>query len=169
MRHLLISAVMSFAASSALAAQIDLAKTELPWKNAPEAGALYNMGANRNLVHVIEAYSINCSWCNSNAEQVAALALDLKSEPRVQFLDLGLDTRPSDYTRWINSHNPSYPVVQDVGQKVWNQLKSENAIPQTFVLNCRGELVGSTVGFWGDAEKKTLRESIQKALDVSCE
>lgn len=169
MRNILISAVISFVSSSVSAAQIDLANTELPWKNAPEVGAVYKMGAKPNTVHVIEAYSINCSWCNSNAEQVKTLALDLKDEPRVQFLDLGLDARAGDYTRWINAHKPTYPVVQDIGQKVWNQLKTENAIPQTFVLNCRGELAGVTVGYWGDAEKNTLREAIAKALEISCE
>ena len=169
MLKILLSAAMSLAASSSFAAQVDLATTELPWKNAPEVGALYKMGAKPNTVHVIEAYSINCSWCNSNAEQVKALALDFSGESRVQFLDLGLDTRAGDYTRWISAHKPSYPVVQDLGQKVWNQLKTENAIPQTFVLNCRGELVGVTVGYWGDAEKNTLREAVAKALEISCE
>jgi hypothetical protein len=56
-----------------------------------------------------------------------------------------------------------------VGQKVWNQLKTENSIPQTFVLNCRGELVDSTVGYWGDAEKNALQAAIAKALEISCE
>jgi hypothetical protein len=169
MRNFLISAVMSMAASSVFAAQIDLAKTELPWKNAPVAGAVYKMAAKPNTVHVIEAYSINCSWCNSNAEQVKAWAVELSGEPRVQFLDLGLDARTGDYTRWINAHKPTYPVVQDLGQKVWNQLKTENAIPQTFVLNCRGELVGVTVGYWGDEEKSALRDAVAKALEISCE
>jgi hypothetical protein len=169
MKKFLISATMSLAASSAFAAKIDLIKTELPWRNAQTAGATYKMGAKPNTVHVIEAYSISCSWCNSNASQVQELASALAGETRIQFLDLGLDARPADYTRWISAHKPTYPVVQDVGQVVWNQLKQDNGIPQTFIVDCRGELVGSTIGYWGDVEKNTLQAAIAKALEISCE
>lgn len=169
MKKFLIAASFSLVAPSALAVRIDLANTNLPWKNAQGPESVYKMGSQPNRVHVVEAYSINCSWCNKNAEQVQALAQDLASETRVQFLDLGLDARPADYTRWISSHTPTYPVVQDVGQRVWKELKQDDGIPQTFVLDCHGDLVGSTIGYWGEAEKNALRDAIAKALKITCE
>jgi Redoxin len=169
MRQLVLTAAMSLATTSALAAKIDRNITELPWKNGPTPTALYKFGEKSNTVHVIEAFSISCSWCNKNADQVKALQADYVSEKRVQFVDLGLDARAADYTRWISSHRPNYPVVQDLGLKVWNQLKQDNGIPQTFVIDCKGELVGSTVGYWGEEEKNTLKEALAKAFETSCE
>ncbi len=168
MRRLLISAAMFLAAQVANASSIDLEKTQLPWKNSAIPGSYYKMSDKQNAVHVIEAYSISCSWCNANAVQVGALYQEYAADQRVQFLDLGLDTRPQDYLRWISAHNPPYPVVQDVGQVVFKALKQENAIPQTFVMDCRGQLVGSTVGYWGEEEKIALRSAIAKALEITC-
>jgi len=141
---------------------------EFPWKNGDSAGAVYKMSDHPNGVFVFEVFSLSCSWCNANAEQVDLFAEEYRENARVQVLDLGLDADNNSYQRWIGSHRPNHPVVQDVNRAVWNKLKRQDGIPQTFVVDCRGELVGSTIGYWGDAEKQSLRRMVTTALATSC-
>jgi hypothetical protein len=169
LRLLWVLAKTIFASASAYGASIDPAATAFPWMNGPARDSRYDMAASGNKVHVFEAYSISCAYCNSNAEQVQALATEYGDNARVQFLDLGLDSADRDYTSWINRHQPTYPVVKDVGHAVWNALKQENSIPQTFVVDCRGELVDYTIGEWGNAEKAQLRQAIATALETTCD
>ena len=125
--------------------------------------------ANVNKVHVWEAFSLSCSWCNKNAAQVAALAGEYSGDDRVQFIDLGLDSDDQSYVRWIASHNPPYPVVKDVGRTVWNALTQQNGIPQTFVTACDGSMAGFTIGYWDNAAKVKLRNAITRAKEITCE
>jgi hypothetical protein len=165
----LTALALSAVGTAALANGIDPATTKLPWKNGTDGNAQYFFGEHRGTVHVLEAYSLGCSWCNKNAPQVQAMATEFGDDLQVQFLDLGLDTRDTDYVRWIQTHHPMYPVVKDTGRAVFNALKSEDGIPQTFVLNCKGELVENTVGYWGDGEKAAIRAAIAKAKETTCD
>jgi hypothetical protein len=149
------------------AESIDPATTEFPWMNGPARDSRFAFAVNK--VHVFEAYSLSCSYCNTNASAVKAMAAEYADNERIQFLDLGLDTSDRDYASWISRHQPTYPVVKDVNRRVWNALNQTNGIPQTFVVNCRGELVGYTVGAWGSAEKRTLRNAIARAEETVCE
>jgi hypothetical protein len=153
---------------TAMAAGIDPANTKLPWMNSTDGTAQYVFG-DHNKVHVLEAYGLNCSWCNKNAPQVAAMAADFANDAAVQFVDLGTDQRDQDYVRWIQAHHPAYPVVKDVSRTVFNLLRTEDGIPQTFVLNCKGELVDSTIGYWGEGEKATIRAAIARAKETVCD
>lgn len=152
-----------------MAAQINPTTTEFPWKNGPTRDAVYKLSENANKVHVFEAWSMSCSWCNRNAAQVGALAAEYISDTRVQFIDLGLDGSESSYTQWIQRHAPSYPVVKDVNHTVWDALHQDQGIPQTFVLDCTGNLVDYTIGYWGNAERETIRAAIDRAKEVTCE
>ncbi len=171
MRKFLLGAAFALFATASYANQIDPAATEFPWMNGPSRDARYSLSAdaNRNKVHVIEAYGISCSWCNRNAPQVDALATEYISNVRVQVLDMGLDSADRDYARWIQMHAPNHPVVKDEGRVVWQALMQENGIPQTFVVACDGQLIGATIGYWGEEEKNTLREAISRALDTTCD
>jgi hypothetical protein len=90
------------------------------------------------------------------------------SNKRIQFIDLGLDVREIDYTRWISTHKPAYPVLQDMNRSIYNALSQTNGIPQTFVVDCKGILVGSTVGSWGESEQVSIEMAIAKAQEQSC-
>lgn len=169
MRHLLAIAAFALFAPIATANSIDPATTEFAWKNGPTRDARYKLSEHKNTVHVFEAWSINCSWCNRNAAQVKAMATEYAEDTRVQFIDLGLDTNDRDYQRWIQTHAPSYPVVLDAGRTVWNALMQQNGIPQTFVVDCAGDLEGFTIGYWGAEEKQTLRDAIARAKEKTCE
>jgi hypothetical protein len=169
MKNVLLTAVVALTATAASAAAIDPATTAFPWKNGPARDSRYVLAEHPNTVHVFEAYQLSCTYCNQNAAQVAALSQEYSGDERVQFLDLGLDSADRDYQRWINAHNPPYPVVQDVGRSVYNALHQENGVPQTFVVACDGRLVDYTIGYWDNAAKRTLRAAIAEAKETTCE
>ena len=169
MRNLFFAFSFSVLSTAAFAAQIDPATTDFPWMNGPARDSRYKLADNVNKVHVFEAWSLSCSWCNRNAEQVVALAGEYAGDARVQFIDLGLDTSESSYVQWIQRHSPTYPVVKDLGRTVWSALQQDNGIPQTFVVDCAGHLVDYTIGYWGDSEKTTLRDAIARAKETTCE
>lgn len=167
-RSSLLALVAGFSSLPVLAGQIDLASIKLPWKNAATQGAMLDLGQKPNTVFVFEVFSIGCHWCNVNAPLVQEMAQTFVGNERVQFIDLGLDTREIDYTRWISAHKPSYPVVQDQNRKIFDTFKKSNGIPQTFVVDCQGNLVGSTIGSWDDASKDLIKASIDKAEETVC-
>lgn len=169
MRKILTAVLFCLFSSAAFGAAIDPSTTEFPWMNGPARDSRYKLSDFPNRVHVWEAYSITCSWCARNSDQVKAMAAEYANDERVGFLDLGLDSRDSDFTRWIDLHHPTYPVVKDVNRAVWNALTQENGIPQTFVTACDGTLVGFTIGYWDSAAKTTLRNAIETAKETVCQ
>ncbi len=169
MRKLLATILFGLFASTGFAAGIDPATTEFPWMNGPSRDSRYILSDFPNRVHVWEAFSITCSWCARNAVQVKAMKAEFATDDRVEFIDLGLDSRDADYVRWIQTHQPTYPVVKDVDRKVWTALSTQTGIPQTFVTDCRGNVVDSTIGYWDAAAKTRLKAAIARAKTVSCE
>ena len=172
MKTLMISVGLGLMSSLALAQggqRIDPSTTQLPIMNSPAHDAVFKMTDHPNGVTVFEAYSITCTYCNQNAPAVDALATEYKADARVTVLDLGLDSSPRDYQRWIATHNPNHPVVKDTNHTVFNALKQDEAIPQTFVVACDGTLVAATLGAWGDQELQTLKDGIAKAEQVTCQ
>ncbi len=166
---LFIATMMLAAASIAQAASIP-ANLEFPIKNA-EPGAVYRMTDHPNGVFVFETYQLFCGVCNDNAPNVDSFAKEFAENPRVQILDTGLDTEAGNsYKEWIRRHAPNHPVIADPkGVKVFNPLKSADRIPQVFVVNCKGEMIGSHIGIWDSPTKQKLRGYISKALEATCE
>ncbi len=161
----LLSTVLFLASTAVSAASIP--QLEFPVKNGGDR-AVYKMSEHKNAVFVFETYRLSCGYCNDNAATVNALATEFASEPRVQVLDLGQDTADADYAEWIARHNPNHAVIEDTGRKVYNALKTQNGVPQVFIVNCKGELVGNHVGTWGGAEK-SIHDLIAKGLQTTCE
>ena len=154
-------------ATMAQAASIPM--LEFPVKTAGSpAGSIYRMADHPNSVWVFESYRLSCVYCNQNAPNVDKLANDYKDNPRVQVLDAGLDTGDAEYIEWNRRHKPNHPVIQDVGYKVFKAFRVENAIPQVFVVDCKGNLVGSAMGAWGPTESAAIRGYINKALETTC-
>jgi hypothetical protein len=169
MKKLLLAMAFSILSPVAVAADIDPATVVLPWLNGPTRGSVYRFTDHSNRVHLIEAWTIGCSWCNRNAAQVKALKQEYATDAGVEFLDLGLDSNASAYAQWIQSHRPTYPVVQDAGRAIWTALKQADGVPQTFVVDCKGHLVDYTIGYWGESEKTSLRAAIALAKETSCD
>jgi hypothetical protein len=141
---------------------------DLPLKNGANRDYIYKMSEHKNAVFVFETYRLSCGYCNENAPAVDRLATEYAANSRVQVLDLGLDTLDSDYAQWISRHRPNHPVVQDTDRRIYNALKTQNGVPQVFVVNCRGEMVGNHVGTWAGADQY-IRGLIEKGLQTTCE
>lgn len=138
-----------------------------PQKNSAEQ-LEYRMGDHPDSVFVFETYFLRCSYCNENAPAVNALATQYADNARVQVLDLGLDTTDADYQTWIKRHKPNHPVVQDTNRRVYNALRTTNGVPQVFVVNCKGEMVGNYVGTWGADGTAKINAAIASALETTC-
>ncbi len=164
MRCLLVAATL-LVASAASAATIPM--YDFPLKNS-DSRDIYKMSEHKNGVFVFETYRLSCGYCNENAPKVDALATEYASNPRVQVLDLGLDTNDAEFAEWIDRHHPNHPVVQDTGRRVYNALRTTNGVPQVFVVDCKGEMVGNHVGTWDGSEGK-IRGLVEQALKTTCE
>lgn len=165
--RLFLASLLLAAAGVAQAASVPT-NLEFPLKNGA-AGEVYKMADHPNSVFVFEAFGLNCPYCNDNAPNLDKLTNDYKSNPRVQVLDLGLDSQASYYVEWIRRHKPNHPVVQDVSRRVFGALSTEGSIPQVFVANCKGALVGKYVGSWDSSAARYVRGLVDKALETVCE
>ena len=141
---------------------------DFPLKNGESRPAVYKMSEHPNSVFVFEAYRLSCGYCNENAPLVDALTDDFRAESRVQILDLGQDTTDADYEEWITRHHPNHPVIADTGRRVYSALKSQNGVPQAFVVNCKGALVGSVLGSWEPGDASKMRRMVNEALKTTC-
>lgn len=164
---LFIASALFAVSSLAQAAKVIPANMEFPLKNGA-AGAVYRMTDHPDGVFVFESLGLSCTYCNQNAPNVDALATKYKSNARVQVLDMSLDSNESYHKEWIRRHNPNHPMIADVGHKVYNALKGEDAIPQVFVVNCKGEMVGTYLGAWNSSAIAAVNSYIEKGLKTTC-
>jgi len=140
---------------------------ELPWMNHPVPGTTYSTFDHPNGIFVIEAYFINCPYCNQNVPFIKSLAADYAGEPRVQILDVGRDCRASDYQRWIQRHNPNYPVLNDCGTSVLGPLGT-TGYPSTYLVDCQGRVRHQSRGLWRAEVAREFRRQIDLLLNESC-
>jgi hypothetical protein len=161
-------ALPAFAEGPVNPARSSIPMYDFPLKNGQARDEIYKMSEHKNGVFVFEALRLSCGYCNENAPAVDRLATEYASNPRVQVLDLSLDTLDYDISEWINRHHPNHPVIQDTGRRVYNALKVTNGVPQVFVVDCKGMMVGGHVGTWGGAERH-IRSLVELALKTTCE
>jgi hypothetical protein len=166
MRYLILTAAMLFSSLS-FGASIDPEDTNLSWRNGPTRDSVYKMTDHPGKVHVFEALKNSCGWCHKNAPLVDEMAVSYAEDEQVAFVDLSLDTSNSEIQRWLSRHTPSYPFTTDNGN-VWSALKQANGIPQTFVVDCNGTMVGGTVGYWGSTGGAKIKRFIAQAKRVTC-
>jgi len=140
----------------------------LPQMNHANVGNVYNSNDVKNGVFVVEAYFLNCPYCNYNAHNVDDLASKFAYEPRVQVLDVGVDKNDSDYKTWIAKHSPNHPVLKDANRILIRQLGT-TGYPSTYVLDCEGNVVAKTSGEWDSAKIQKIEAGIEKALTVMCQ
>lgn len=152
-----VSAVPSYAVSA----------FNLPWMNAEQNGMNYSSTSHPQGVFVVEAYFLNCPYCNYNAKRVNALAAKYAEEARVQVLDVGIDKSDSQYATWIQRHKPNHPVLKDAKRTLINQLGTAS-YPSTYVMDCKGRVVFSSEGEWGPEEIADIEEAIEGLLEKEC-
>lgn len=127
-------------------------------------GKLYSSKTQNKKVFVVEAYFINCPYCNENAPNVNALAKKYASHPSVQVLDVGVDRKDSDYEEWIRRHEPNHPVLKDAQKKLIKELGT-TGYPSTYVINAAHEVIYETAGVWGTEEEESLVQAIDSLLN----
>ena len=135
------------------AGDFDPTSVALPWRNGPEPDSRYMLGDHPEKVHVLEFYALNCGPCNDNAPLVKIMAAEFEDDPRVQFLDIGLDTEDWEFETWIARHEPNIPVIQDEGFVFYTNVAQSYYTPQTLILDCTGTLIDWTYGIWDAADE----------------
>ena len=140
---------------------------ELPWMNHTDSGTIYKSADHVSGIFVVEAYFLNCPYCNDNAENVNELADKYKSDSRVQVLDVGIDTSDSQYKTWINKHRPNHPVLKDSQRRLISQLGT-SGYPSTYVLDCKGNVLTKTSGAWNSQKLNQITNAIEKLLKQDC-
>lgn len=128
-----------------------------------EFGDSYNFESQKQKVHVIELYFNSCPACNDNASNVHEYFKEVEGHPSIQVLDVGIDSKDSDYRSWLSKHGSLYPVLKDSGRKL-SKLTNTRLYPTTVVLDCKGEFTFKSVGVWTDKTKQSLNEAVQSAL-----
>ena len=140
---------------------------QLPWMNAPTAGTTYDSTTHQGAVFILEAYQLRCAPCNDNAPRFAAVANAFSSDPRAQFVELGLDTTDRDYTQWIARYHPQHPVLKDANHAVWGPLGGTGT-PTTWILDCHMDVAWTHVGALGDDGQADLQAAVESALAAPC-
>src|SRR4029077_10623802 len=120
----------------------------LPWMNATNSATNFNSADYKDVIFVVEAYFLDCPYCNDNAKNVDALASKFASDPRVHVLDVGIDRSDSQYQEWIDRHHPNHPVLKDSSRALIKQLGT-SGYPSTYVLDCHLKVITETAGDWG--------------------
>jgi len=163
MRLLLALLVTAFGTQSFAA----VTAFDLPWMNSSPAGQTYDSSKHPQGVFVVEAYFLNCPYCNDNAPHVNDLAESYAGESRVQVLDVGIDRKDEQYAEWIRRHQPNHPVLKDASKKLIKQLGTAG-YPSTYVIDCKGNVLFSTSGKWSSNTKRKIKTAVDDALKAEC-
>jgi len=139
---------------------------QLPWVNGG-TDSVYKMADHPTGIFVLEAFQNFCEYCNANAPKVDAVYNTYKTQDRVQIIDLDLDTDQSEIQAWIDKYHPAYPLLSDDGT-VFNQFGGDSGIPQTVVLDCKGNILVHTEGEWDDDAQKQITDAIDQQLATTC-
>lgn len=138
----------------------------LPQMNHDVPGTVFE--PSKNAVTIVEMYFNTCPYCNDNAPAVDRMAEYYQAAPRVQVLDVGIDTRDSDYASWISKHQPNHPVLKDAQRKVAKALGT-TSYPSTYVLDCNGNVLYKSVGAWSKATERKIYDAVERGFAVDCQ
>lgn len=139
----------------------------LQWMNHATPGTFYDSADHPEGIFVVEAYFLNCPYCNYNAPNVDDLTDYFANEPRVQVLDVGVDRMDSQYQTWINKHKPNHPVLKDANRTLIRQLGT-SGYPSTYVIDCKGTVHYKTSGQWNATKTQAIKETISELLKQDC-
>jgi peroxiredoxin len=163
---LLLAAASLLAAGPSFAAGT-VTPFSLAWANGAQ-DAVYKMADHPNGIFVLEAFQNFCEYCHANAANVDEVYQKYQSNPRVQVLDLDEDSDQGEIQSWIDQMHPAYPVIVDDNSQVFNQLGGDGGIPETAVLDCKGNIVYFTEGEWDDQAKQGVTDAIDQLAGQTC-
>lgn len=139
----------------------------LPWMNAETTGTNFSSVDYKDGIFVVEAYFLDCPYCNYNAKNVNEMASKFANEPRVHVLDVGIDRNDSQYATWIQRHKPNHPVLKDASRQLIKQLGT-TGYPSTYVIDCKGNVKYKSAGEWESKEKTEIADAIDELLQDEC-
>lgn len=116
-------------------------------------------------VRVLEFYYDNCAACNANATNVKALHKAWKESEAVHVLDVGIDSKDSEYAQWIERHKPEHMVLKDVDRRLFRSFVLRY-VPTTIVLDCDLKETYRHVGVWDADTKEALNLSLVQAVSA---
>ena len=166
MRHVLLGLGVALFGTTLATSAMAFEPFEMPWVNG-EQDSVYRMDDHPNAVYVIEFFANYCGPCNQNAANVEAMATFYKNEPRVQVLDVGIDSRDSEIATWIRNHRPNHPVLKDVGQTVYRSERFQY-IPAAVVADCNGVVKYRVESTWTSSVKTKIKNAVNTLLKQSC-
>ncbi len=135
----------------------------LRWMNHVSENTFYDSKDYPDSVFVLHTYFLACHFNHKLEPAVNALAKEYEDEPRVQVLDIGIDSKPSDYDTWIDKHRPNHPVLNDVGRLLISQLQTQR-YPTTYILDSELNIKFEWVSLWNENALKRMREVIDENL-----
>ena len=141
---------------------------ELPWVNAPLGKTHFKSNETKNATLIVVPFYDRCASCNANAREINELANRYANEPKIQFIEVGLDQEPDSDRGWVTRHNPNHPVLQDEKGILIGQLGA-STLPEAFVLDCRGKIVFRVWGEWRSSEKLAIMNAIDAVSKVNCQ
>ncbi len=159
-----ILGLLAFAASTA---SFGITSFSLQQMNHLVPGTMYNSADHKDAVFLVEAYFLNCPYCNDNAPNVDDMAQSFANEPRVQVLDVGIDRSDSQYAAWIKKHAPNHPVLKDDKRLLIKQLGT-SGYPSSYIVDCNGKVRYQTSGVWNMSKETSMKDKISEILKESC-
>lgn len=123
-------------------------------------GEPVSLSSLRNKVIVLDFWASWCSPCKASFPAMQKIVSSYKSDTDVVFLFIdtweykGRNDWRENLTRFIKGNDYTFPILLDENSKVVDAYKVE-AIPTTFILNKRGDIVftGETENLPGEIEK----------------
>lgn len=163
-----LATILFVLSTTAFASPLPLVSLPQMTANGTPSGT-WNMADYKGGVFVFEFFQNFCSACNANAANVDALATKYKDNARVHVVDLSLDGSQHEYQQWFTKHKPNHPVLNDSARKVFGVLDHQGVIPQTFVIDCNGTVLTSTVDVWDQTTLSQIDGAVAEGLQAVCE
>ena len=136
--------------------------------NGTEAGSRFKSSDHPDAVFVLDAFQLNCGPCRQNAPNIESLARFYSYEPRVQVVDVGIDTVRVNFTNWIRQMQPGHPVVMDADRTIWKSLRGTGT-PTTWLVDCKLNVRWSHVGVFSPETQKEISTKIDELLEEKCD
>lgn len=128
-----------------------------------DGGKVFDFKKHASTIFVIEAYFLNCPYCQRNAPAFHDLAARFEMYPNVKFVEIGRDCRDWQYRQWIQTTGATGPVLNDCGGRKFLNKIGVRSYPTTLVVNCHGEVVLKSVGLWNSNTVTQIETSIDRS------
>jgi cytochrome c biogenesis protein CcmG/thiol:disulfide interchange protein DsbE len=124
-----------------------------------DGGGARKLSDYRGKVVVLNFWASWCDPCRAEAPALEAVARDLSRRGDGLVLGATYNDAPDASRKFVREFGLTYPVVRDVGTDVAERFGTRS-LPETFVLDPRGRIVGISRG---QADAAFLRDAVARA------